>query len=105
MTDVYEYEVERDGDLNIKFTGHKIGFASSHDNDSVGRWTELTLYKTQGGKFICEQIGYTRWDGERNFHSGAVCNDADAVIEFLGTGWLAKEVYADAGIDASVTVD
>ena len=100
-------------DLDIKFTGEVMATATSSANNSsgsahsgsVGRWTELQLYKTQSGKYICESIGRTQWQGERDIFNGAICTTVDEVIAFFGTGWLAKELYDSAKIDASVTVD
>ena len=66
----------------------------------TGRWTTLALYKTVGGKFICHQIGHTRWQGERTKYSGKVCNDVSEVIAFFGNRWLAKELYNEAGIES-----
>lgn len=98
---------------DIRFTGELIGSAASSDSQAMGssysgqagRWTELGLYKTAGGKYICHQIGRTRWDGERDRFSGKVCESLDEVKAFFGHRWLAKELYADAGIDAAVEVE
>ena len=104
--------VERDDDRSIKFKGHVIASASSSGNRGMhdfsgetGRWKELTLYKTAGGKFICEQIDATMWSGDRNFTRGAVCDDEDEVIDFFGGDWLAKQLYAHAEIDDSIDVE
>lgn len=56
----------------------------------TGRWTELTLYKTKTGKFICEQIDHTQWQGDTDVHGGEVCENVDEVIEFFGNGLLAN---------------
>lgn len=108
-----EYSIERDNERALKFKGEILASAASSANQamgssysgSTGRWKELTLYKTQAGKFICEQVECTQWQGERNRHKGAVCDSVEQVIEFFGSGWLAKELYESAGIDASVRVE
>lgn len=102
-----------DNEPNIRFTGELLAKSSSSDNNaagssysgSTGRWTELALYKTKGGKYICHQIGYTRWQGERDIYSGEVCETLDEVKEFFGYRWLAKELYESAGIDDAIDVD
>ncbi|MCO4319994.1 hypothetical protein [Aliidiomarina quisquiliarum] len=104
--------IEIDNEANIRFTGELIGCASSSPNQAmgssysgkVGRWTELELYKTEGGKFICRQIGRTQWQGERDRFSGKVCESLGEVKDFFGYRWLAKELYKNTGIDASTTV-
>lgn len=103
--------VLRDNDLDIKFSGGPIGYASNSDNNcrsdysgQVGRWSEISLYRTTGGKYICERIDYTRWVGEKTGYAGAVCETDEQVVEFFGVGELAKQLYADAGIDCAVSI-
>lgn len=112
-SDMETFLVEVDNKPNIKFTGEELAHSSSSDNQAmgsnysgnVGRWSELTLYKTKGGKYICEQIGRTRWDGERDRKSGEVCETIEEVKAFFGHRWLAKELYDAAGISDTVEVD
>jgi len=89
---------------DILFTGELLAFVSSDENNS-GRWTELALYKTKGGKYICHQIGRTRYIGERDRFSGKVCSTAEEVIEFFGHQWLAKELYEASGLEDAVEID
>ena len=101
-----EYVIERDNAPSLKFTGVCLASAKSSSNRAMGssysgqtgRWCELALYKTRGGKFVCSQIGYTQWQGEKNRYSGAVCETEAEVIKFFGHGWLAKDLYETAEI-------
>jgi len=102
----------RDKGLDLRFSGELIAEASSSANNAssqysgqTGRWTTLRLYRTAGGKFVCQSIGHTIWEGEHNRYSAAVCATDGEVIEFFGTGWLAKSLYGDAGIEAVETVE
>lgn len=112
-SDMETVTLEIDNEPSIRFTGERIGAASSSDNQAmgssysgqVGRWTELELYKTKGGKYICHQVGYTRWQGERHRYSGKVCETLEEVKAFFGNRWLAKELYDNAGIDSVIEVD
>jgi len=104
--------VKRDGARDIKFSGELIAEVSSTSNNasssysgSTGRWTELALYRSQAGKFICQSIGRTQWDGEHDRHSGAICADMNCVMEFFGHGWLAKELYESADLDTAEDAD
>lgn len=100
------YIVERDNDRSIRFTGERIASTTSRYNQNTnGRWTELALYRTKGGKLICEQIGVTQWQGERDRFSGAICDNNEEVIAFFGNGWLAKELYAEADIDTAIDIE
>lgn len=108
-----ECTIERDNAPNLKFTGTYVAGASSSANNAagssysgqIGRWCELDLYKTKGGKFVCSQIGYTQWQGEKNRYSGAVCETEVEVIKFFGHGWLAKELYENAGIEDAEEIE
>ena len=98
--------IQRDNDKDLKFTGENVASASSSENSamsnysgSTGRWTELNLYKTKGGKFVCEQIGYTCWQGEHTRRKAVVCETEEEIIDFFGQGWLAKDLYESAGIE------
>lgn len=101
------YTVERDNEPALTFSGEKIASVSSYttSNATRWRWTELTLYRTQGGRYVCEQVGRTRWQGEHTRHAATIADDTAGVIEFFGHGWLAKDLYDEAHIDASEHVD
>ncbi len=106
------FTIKRDNAPDLKFTGELVAAASSSANNasssysgSVGRWTELSLYRTKGGKFVCQSEGCTQWQGEHNRHAAAVCETPEAVCEFFGSSWLAKELYENAGIDCAERVD
>lgn len=92
--------VQRDGDSDIRFTGEEVATVSSKQtyNDN-GRWTVLKLWKTKGGKFICQSIGRTAWQGETDRYSAAIAENEAGVIEFFKHGRLAKDLYSEAGID------
>jgi hypothetical protein len=46
----------RDGGKPITFMGWFLGEASSQQPDST-RWTDLALYRTEGGAYILEKVG------------------------------------------------
>jgi hypothetical protein len=106
------FTVKRDNLPDLKFTGDLLAEVSSSSNNaywnysgSKGRWSELALYRTQGGKYVCSQIGLTEWQGEHTRYSGAVCDDVGQVQEFFGHGWLAKELYAAADLDTAEVIE
>jgi len=107
------FTLDIDNAPSVRFTGELVASAASSDNQAIGsgysgqtgRWTELALYKTKGGKIICHQVGRTRWQGERDRFSGKVCETLAEVKEFFGHRWLAKELYAEASIDDAVDVE
>jgi hypothetical protein len=106
------YVLKRDGEADVRFTGERIAEASSSAERSrgdysgtTGRWTELSLYRTKGGKYVCHSVGRTQWQGEHDRYATEVCNSEAAVVNYLGHGWLAKELYAEAGIDAAEEIE
>lgn len=112
-SDMDTFTIEIDNGPGLRFAGELVASAASADNRAMGssysgqtgRWTELALYKTKAGKYICHQVGRTCWQGERDRSSGKVCETLDEVKEFFGHRWLAKELYAEASIDDSVDVE
>jgi len=106
MKDYEEYIVERDNDVDLRFTGKLLAETSSRDpyNDR-GRWFDLSLYQTVGGKFICQKEDITRWQGEHNRNQAEVCQSLEEVKAFFGNGWASKELYANAGIDNTENVE
>lgn len=103
-TDMDKITVKNDNAPDIRFTGELMGTASSRDNNTT-RWTELELYKTQTGKFVCSETGYTIWQGERDRYNAKVCDSVEEVTQFFGHGWLAKELYEKANLDTAIDLD
>lgn len=107
-----KYKVRQDHLLDLSFEGELVGEAyssgeQSHSDysGSFGRSTTLKLYRTKGGRFICEKIGHTQHQGEKTRYKAHVCDLLEEVFEFFGHGWLEKDLYKDAGIDASTQID
>lgn len=112
INDVAEYIIPRDYDRSISFTGTELASVKSQPDQGVsnysgstGRWIELTLYRTTGGKYICERVGRTQWQGEHNRHEAIVCDTHDEIVKFLGLGWLSKQLYDAANINYVESVD
>lgn len=104
--EVKEFIIERDNAPDLKFNGIALASVSSKDpyNDR-GRWFVLKLYKTVGGKFVCQRIEYTKWQGEKDRFFASVCESVDCVKKFFGQGRYSKELYEEASIDNTETVD
>ncbi|MDV6345191.1 hypothetical protein [Nitrosomonas sp. Is37] len=69
---------------------------------NVTHWEELNLYRTKSGKFVCQRITRTQSPGKYDVYEGEICEDYNAVTKFFGDGWLAKELYEEADINASI---
>lgn len=110
--DMETFTLKNDNAPAVRFTGVEVASASSSANNassyysgSVGRWTVLELYKTKGGKFIAHSVGRTQWQGEHDRYKVAVCETEADVIAFFGHGWLAKDLYEEAGISDVTEVE
>ena len=91
----------RDNDKDIRFDGVLLAEVSSKDfNPGIKRYTVLALYRTRAGAHICEQVGCSDIDGEVERCSAHIADTIDDVLAYFGNGWLAKELYAVAGISA-----
>lgn len=111
-TDMNEYIIKRDNKTSLNFNGELIASAASDANNysgsysgTTGRWTELELYRTAGSRYVAVQVGRTQWQGEHDRYSASVCATATEVVDYLGLGWLAKELYDAANIVYSEQVD
>lgn len=93
-----------DDDLDVSFTGEELASVSSWKEGSQ-RWTELDLYRTAGGTLICHEIGASKVEGERTRFAVHTADSEPDLIEQVGTGWLAKELYRAAGIKAVNTIN
>lgn len=107
-----KFTVKRDDARNITFTGELVATAATSANNacsdysgSVGQWTELELYRTEAGRYICSCVERTQWQGSRDSHDAEVADAEADVIDFFGLSDLAKELYAAAGIDADEEVE
>ena len=107
-----QFTIKRDSERSLSFKGHLVASMKSSPESAhpdwshdTGRWTEMRLYRTAGGKLVAERVQRTCWQGESDSHEARVCTSDQAVVEFLGLGWIAKELYDEAEIDYSESVD
>jgi len=104
--------LENDNAPDVAFTGEQVASVASSNNNAssyysgtTGRWTTLQLYKTKSGKYVCQSIGHTQWQGESTRYKVSICEDEAGVIAFFGHGWLAKHLYEEAGIVDAQEID
>ena len=103
MSEVKTIVLENDKNPDVEFVGEQIAFSSSKTIDGARsqRWHELRLFKTEGGKYVCQQVGRTIWQGETDRFSVAVCDTDEEVKAFFGYSQEAKDLYYDANISAT----
>ncbi|MAS09899.1 MAG: hypothetical protein CMN26_07800 [Salinisphaera sp.] len=91
------YTVTWDNNPDLEFEGELVSAVSSRQGASP-QWTELELYRTDSGKYVCHKIGRTTKRGQRDFHSCAVCESDAEITGFFGFGYLSKQLYEAAGV-------
>ncbi|NOX54289.1 MAG: hypothetical protein GXP27_07570 [Planctomycetes bacterium] len=73
------YTVRRDGDRDLEFTGVELGSGSMGTGGTSGyacdfdRGTEVSIYRTTGGRYVAAVRQWSRWEGE---HEGRSLRDA-----------------------------
>lgn len=77
--------LQRDGKAPLRFKGTLLAKADnrSHEGDRQNRWTELTLYKTAGGKYVIRRTNRSQWSGESDRTQAEALATAPEVIEWL----------------------
>ena len=99
--DYEEFTLKKDGDIDCMFRGVLLAHASSMStakNSGKQRWSELSLYKTDKGLWVCYRIGRSSIPGERSLYTYEIFESVEDVATFFGFGWLAKELYDTAGL-------
>jgi len=101
-----DFSLPVDDAPDLVFSGEMLARVTSSpepraDNFSrhMGRWIELTLYRTASGTFVCHEVRCSKRSGERDRHprAGTVATER-AVVAFFKQTALAKRLYAAAGI-------
>lgn len=80
----------RSGQRALEFVGELLAeFATSPNQASprwsgaVGRWEEVRVYQTQGGKYVVWVADYTQWQGERDHYEAHIFDSLEEVMEYL----------------------
>lgn len=101
-------QIEVTNEPNIEFTGEELAKVDNRIKLGGGyaiQYSELTLYKTQAGRYICHQCDTDRMGGETYLHTASVADDHSGVIEFFGHGDLAKELYCKADLEDKIVIE
>jgi hypothetical protein len=97
-----------DGAPDLKFHGVLIAQVSSNSPEgepSKSRWSELSVYRTRGGKIVCHSVGKTIMSDEYELSDAKAFEFLDEIFEFFGFDWLAKELYEDLNIEPVIEID
>jgi hypothetical protein len=78
-----QFMIIRDGLPPLRFKGVCIGEASTKTSYNDTRGTDISIYKTKGGKFVVEVEVWSCWQGETGSTSAYSFDDFKALIEGL----------------------
>jgi len=98
------YRIIRDNGIDLEFSAEIIGFAEGSQKNIIGyhidstTLTTLLLYKTAGGKYICEKITQNDTYPSKNKSRAIVSSGATQIYKFFGTGALATQLYKMAAL-------
>lgn len=74
--------VKRDNNVDLKFNGVLLSGTSSR-RPGQDRWTDLSLYRTDNGKYVIVSIGRSVVPGERDRNSAYLVDTAAGVRKSL----------------------
>ena len=77
-----EFTVYRDGTLPLRFAGKELATASSQ-TPGKPRWFEVTIFRTDDGRYVVHGVGVSEVNGEEDRHWATVCARPDEVIDAL----------------------
>ena len=102
-----QYKLDRDNGRDVEFSGELLASTNSYisNGETQNRWTALYLYRSDGGKLICHEVGRTQWQGEHDRSTVHIAETEDELINKVGIGWLAKKLYEEAKIKCVETID
>jgi len=107
-----QFTIDRDDSAPLSFTGELIAKAASHPDRAhggwsgqTGRWQTLALYRTAAGRYVCQSIRHTMWQGESDTCEAEAVGDLAGIVAFFGYSWLAKVLYRKAGLEVGEHID
>jgi hypothetical protein len=97
------FTLKNDGGRNVRFTGEEIACASGKwaAGREQNRYTRLTLFRTDGGKYVLYDEYITQWQGEFCSDKVFILDSAAAIYDHLlgedgSLGRLDKELLEKA---------
>ena len=97
------FRILRDKECPLEFEGVLLGEVSTRHHRH--RWTELRVYRTRGGSYVAEEFGGTEVEHEQHRTKAWACDIRQDVIDTLGDGPLALELYEVAGFNGVERVE
>ena len=109
-----KFTLRRDGMMDLEITGERLAFVSDQrtSGDTNDRFTERTVYKTAGGKYVIHHEYITMWQNESGNSSVKVFDTLKEVEQYLNPSddefYLSDEIkylLKELGLKTTVTLD
>lgn len=99
------FRIDRDGMSALEFDGVCLARVSTH-RAWKHRWTELEIYRTEGGKYVSVSVGQSTQSGEDALRSARVCHTAQELVQsFISRSRGSLSQPALAVLDDAAAVD
>lgn len=98
MAELKEIIVKRDGEKDLRFNGVALASVSNRwvAGQEQTRWTEITVYQTESGKYVIAWEFITLWQGEENSYRAKVCERvAEVTAELMGNNPEGQAFFSD----------
>jgi len=122
MSETSKIKIYRSNGVPLHFEGEVVAFVTTNKSGGAPsggkkRWTELTLYRTNGGKFVAESVGVSTYKDEVNIISAEVFDKVEDALNFFRNKdgeftWASNEMimkvseaYPDLVFNFGVSVD
>jgi hypothetical protein len=95
-----------DDEPNLTFMGELLAEdGGAYQARNSGRFSELSIYKTTRGRYVCYRVRRTNWQNEDDGYEAKTVDTHAEVIAFFGHGDQAKRLYKLADIANVVDPD
>lgn len=98
-----KFSLENDNGPEVEFTGELLARASSQRRNSY-RWSEMDLYRTQGGKYVVHVIGETEVEGESTRYDVYIYPSKEEMMRSIRYSSLTAKLFENAGF-AAIQID
>ena len=80
-----KFTIPRTGDRALAFSGDELASTDTRSHEGFGqsRWHELTLYQTDGGRYVLAVSYRTQWQGEIPVDWAWTAETADEAADLL----------------------
>lgn len=102
------YIIDRVNDSAVRFKGERIAHVSSFEGiraQETGRWTELSAYKTDTGRYVLVITGKSNHKNEVDLNRVFVENRVEDLKRHLFPNMLSKSLFRDLGIEDVDDID